>query len=261
MIRSHRFWLTTSALVIGGVLFVPFYLMMAIQPLLPTSFRVVPAWYEFLVLFHVLRALLFSNLTLYLAISLIGIGAGLVALVWGRPRWLVRALLVLLLLAIIAFPWVFRYQPVLVAASGYAMRVPTQPGLLDGVVKLNQSIAEIQPCAYTLLGWSVDTTLYYQAQCGNDPAQTWAVAPDRETSARLVASAPDDLFAERAPISLLDLVRADTVSPASEDPNAHRVFVREGSLISRDGSWIALIAWHVYGPEDVVIVQRVASSE
>ncbi len=261
MILSRRFWLTALSLLIGGILFVPFYVMLAIQPFLPTTFRVVPAWYEFLVLFHVLRALLFSNLTVYLAISLLGIGAGVVALLWVRPHWFVRLILVLSLLAIIAFPWVFRYRPALVAAPGYAMRVPTQPGLLDGVVKLNQSIVEIQPCEYTLLGWSADAILYYQVQCDSDPAQTWAIAPDRETNARLVTTVPADLFVDRASISLFDRVRADTVSPASEEPNARRVHLREGSLISHDGSWVALIAWHVYGPEDVVIVQGVVPSE
>lgn len=255
MILSRRIWLTASSLLIGGVIFAPFYILMAIHPFLPTSFRVVPAWYQSIVLFQLLRALLFSHLALYLSISLFGIGAGIAALIWARLHWIVRGLLVLALLAIVAFPWVYRYQPALVAAPGHAMRVPTQPGWLDGVVKANQSAAEIRPCTYILLGWSADAILYYQAQCGSDPVQTWAIAPDRETSTRLVASAPVDLSAERAPVSVYDLVRAAGISPASEEPNARRVYLREGSLLSRDGTWVALIARHLYGPEDVVIVK------
>ncbi len=255
MIRSPRFWLIASTLVIGVVLFAPFYILMAIRPLLPTSFRVVPAWFEFILLFQLPRALLFSNLVLYLSISLLGIGAGIAALIWTRPHWTVRALLVLALLAIIAFPCIYRYQPALVAASGYAMRVPTQPGLFDGVIKANQSAAEIRPCTYTLVGWSADTTLYYEAQCGSGPTQTWAIAPDREMNARLVTTAPNDLLAEPAPISVFDLVRAAGVSPATEEPNARRVYLREGSLLSPDKTWGALIARHLYGPEDVVLVK------
>ncbi len=254
-IFSHQFWLIALVLVIGGTFFVPFYTLLAIHPFLPTSFRVVPAWYASLMSSHFLRALLFSDLATYLLISLLGIGASIAALIWTRPHWIVRALLVLMLLAIVAFPWVYRYQPALVAAPGYAMRVPTQPGLLDGVVKLNQSIAEIRPCTYTLLGWNTDAILYYQSQCGSGSVQTWAIVPDREANARLVANAPTDLFVERAPIFVLDLVRAPGVSPATEEPSARRVHLREGSLVSPNGDWIALVARHVYGPEDVVIVK------
>jgi hypothetical protein len=38
------------------------------------------------------------------------------------------------------------------------------------------------------------------------------------------------------------------------------VYLREGNLVSRDGDWVALIARHMYGPEDVVIVKS-ASEE
>ena len=255
LIRSRHFWLVAFALAIGGVVFAPFYVLMAIRPFLPTSFRVVPYWYQLIMLFQFLGALLFSHAATYLLISLLGIGAALMALLWARPHWIVRVLLILTLLAILAFPWVYRYQPALVAAPGYAMRVPTQPSFLDGVVKSNQAAAEIRPCTYTLLGWSADVTLYYQAQCDNNAGQTWAIAPNREANARLVTSAPTDLFAERAPASTFDLVRAAGVSPATEEPNVRRVYLREGNLVSRDGDWVALIARHLYGPEDVVIVK------
>jgi hypothetical protein len=255
MTLSQRFWLITPALVIGGVVFAPTYILMAIHPLLPTSFRVVPNWYQSIWLSQYLRALLFSNLVVYLSISLLGIGAAIAASIWARAHWSVRGLLILTLLAIVAFPWVFRYQPALVAAPGYAMRVPTQPGWLDGVVKSNQSAAEIRPCTYTLLGWSADAMLFYQAQCSSAPTQTWAIAPDREANARLVASAPADLFAERASTSVLGWVRAASVSPVSEEPNARQAFLREGSLVSPNGDWVALIARHLYGPEDVVLVK------
>ncbi len=254
LIRSRRFWFIAFALFIGGVIFAPFYVLLAIHPFLPTSFRVVPYWYQFIMLFQFLHALLFSLAATYFLISLLGIGAALVALLWARPHWIVRVLLILTLLAILAFPWVYRYQPALVAAPGYAMRVPTQPSLLDGVVKSNQAAAEIRPCTYTLLGWSTDSMLYYQAECDN-AAQTWAIAPNREENARLVTSAPADLFVERAPASTFDLVRAVGVARATEEPDARRVYLREGNLVSRDGDWVALIARHLYGPEDVVIVK------
>jgi hypothetical protein len=257
---SWRFWLVALALAIGGLVFAPFYLFRVIWPWLiwpwlPHSYRVVPAWLEAVTLFDFVCNLLFSHLASYLAFSLLGIEIALAALLWARPHWLVRILLALTLLAIAAFPWVYRYQPALVAAPGLAMREPTDPGWLGGVVKRAQAGAEIRPCIYSLLGWSKDGTLYYQARCEDGHVQTWATMPDRESSGRMVTSAPVELFVERAPVTVYDRVRAAGVWPTGEEPNTRRVHLREGSLLSPGGYWAALVARHVYGPEDVVIVQ------
>ncbi len=71
----------------------------------------------------------------------------------------------------------------------------------------------------------------------------------------MVPSAPLELFVERATVKVYDLVRAEGVRPIIEEPNARRVYLQEGSLLSADGYWVALVARHLYGPEDVVIVQ------
>ncbi len=250
-----RFWLLLVALGIGGVVFAPWYVLLAMQPLLPHSFTSVPPpFYMILFLFDFLRALAFSRIEIYLFVSLLGIAAVLGAWMWARPSRMMRGLLLLSLLAILAFPWLYRYQPALVAAPGYAMRLPTQPGWLEGVVKWNQVAAETRPCTYALLGWSQEAVLYYQADCKGTPLQVWAIAPDREASARPFGSAPLQLVAERAPVTITDWVRAGGVWPPNEEPNARRVNLREGSLVSPDGRWVALIARHVYGPEDVVLV-------
>jgi hypothetical protein len=252
---SWRFWLVALALAIGGLVFAPFYLMTAIYPWLPLSDRVVPWWYQALTLFSLVRNRLFIHPAGYVAFSLLGIGMAIAALLWARPHWVVRVFLALTLFAIIAFPWFYAYRPALVAAPGVRMRVPTQPGWLDGVVKSAQAAAEIRPCTYSLLGWSKDGTFYYQARCSNDTLQTWAIIPDREANAHPVTSAPLELFIEWAPVKVYDLVRAEGVRPIIEEANARRVYLQEGSLLSPDGYWVALVARYLYGPEDVVIVQ------
>ncbi len=254
LILTHRFWLVAIALAIVGVVFAPWYLLSAAVRLAPAMFDSVPAWYRFFYLFNLLRAVSFSRVEIYLLVSLLGIAGVLAAWLWSRPSHVVRALLLVSLLAILAFPIFYRYQPALVAAPGYSMRFATQPGLLDGVVKRNQVTTETRPCEYALLGWTKEAELYYQAQCADAPMQMWAIAPDRETSARSVASAPLELYVERAPVSVSERVRAAGVWPASEESNARRVYLREGSLISQDGYWVALIARHLYGPEDVILV-------
>ncbi len=257
LVLTRRFWLVVVALAFGGLVFAPWYVLFAVQPLLPRSFVVVPWWYQVLFLYTFASALSFSRFEIYVLVSLLGVVAVVAAWQWSRPNRIVRGLFLVSLLSILAFPWLFRYQPALVAAPGYAMRLPTQPGWLDGVVKSHQAVAEVQPCAYTLLGWSNDAVLYYQAACKTTTPQTWVIAPDREASPRLVDSAPPGLSTERAPTSILDWVRAEGVRPASAEPDVRRVHLREGSLMSPDGRWVALIARHVYGPEDVVLVSPV----
>jgi hypothetical protein len=249
-----RFWLVAIALAIGGMVFAPWYIFFAVLPLLHAPFQAFTLWYSIFFVFDFVRALSMSQLEIYLMVSLLGIAAALAAWFWSRPNRVLRGLLLLSLLAILAFPWLFRYQPALVAAPGHTMRLPTQPGWLDGVVKSNQISAEIRPCTYTLLGWSKDAVLYYQAACKAAPPQLWAIAPDREESARPVDSAPLELGVQKAPVSISDWVRADGVWPPSAEPNARRLNLREGSLISPDGRWVALIARHAYGPEDVVLL-------
>jgi hypothetical protein len=251
---SPRVWLVAFALAIGGLVLAPYYLMTAILPWLPISFDKVPVWYSTLFFYHLVSNLLFTHLIGYLAFSLLGISLVIAALLWARPHWLVSLLLVLTLLALVAFPWVSPYRPALVAAPGLAMREPTDPGWLGGVVKRAQVAAEIHPCNYILLGWSKDSTFYYQALCGDEPMQTWAVNPDREASGRMIPSAPLELFVEGAPVTVGARVRAEGVRPIAAEPSTRQLNLR-GSLLSPNGNWVALLARHVYGPEDVVIVQ------
>ncbi len=253
-ILTVRFCLVAMALAMVGVVFVPWYLLSAAVRFVPAISDSVPQWYGALYLFNLLRALLFSRLETFLLTSLLGVVGVLAAWLWARPSPVVRVLLLLSLLAILGFPWFYSYQPALVAAPGYTMRFATQPGWLDGVIKRNQVATETRPCEYTLLGWTKEAVLYYQAQCAGAPLQMWAIAPDREEHGQPVASAPLELSAERAPVSISEWVHAAGVWPASEEPNARRVYLREGSLISQDGCWVALIARHLYGPEDVILV-------
>ncbi|MCL5952426.1 MAG: hypothetical protein M1132_12030 [Chloroflexi bacterium] len=257
-ILSPRVWLVVVALLVAGLVFAPLYLAMAIYPWLPHSFSgPPPMWYSALGLLNFGRDLLFSDLARYLVVSLLGIGTAAVALLWARPYRIVQALLVLALLAILVFPWIYEYQPGLVAAPGYAMRVPTHPGFMGGVVKRAQDGAEQVPCKYELLGWDVTNILFYQATCGNDPAVTWFYDPrgaidDPHVTPRAPGGLARD---EMLSYEVLDRVRASGVWPPDAEPGVRSIQLRQGSLRSPDGQWVALISRHVYGPEDVVIVR------
>ncbi len=255
---SPRVWLVVVALAIGIVVFAPLYLAMLLGPWMPRSFYgPPPTWYFVLMSLNLGRDSLFADLPRYLIANALGIAAALVALVWARPHRIVAILLGLVLVAMLAFPWVYQYQPALVAAPGYAMRVPTQPGFLGGVVKSAQAGAEKVPCKYELLGWDVTNQLFYQSTCGNDPAVTWwydlrGASGEPHVTPRAPGGLSRD---EMLSYEVLDRVRAAGVWPPESEPGARSVQLRQGALRSPDGQWVALVARHVYGPEDVVIVQ------
>lgn len=266
-LERPRQWLIWPALLVGGIIFALPYaaaaLSMAIRTALawsgvaygwPTALSALP----FIPIY--LTAQLFTNLERYLFASAVAIGLTLAALIWARPGWPGRVALALTLLAIMAFPFFFAYQPAVVAAPGHTMHVLTQPGLLEGVVKRAQSIVEIRPCTYTLLGWSNDNALYYQEQCGGAAALTLAFKPGRDTrpwTARVPGQREPlpELVAQKPATPVFELVRAPGVWPEREEPNTRRIYIQSAGMISPDGRWVALVARHVYGAEDVLIVE------
>lgn len=54
------------------------------------------------------------------------------------------------------------------------------------------------------------------------------------------------------------MVRADRARP---ERSVRDIYLREGSLRSPDGQWIAIKSQHIYGPQDVVLIKRDAADE
>lgn len=97
--------------------------------------------------------------------------------------------------------------------------------------------------------------LYYQAACGSADSEVWAYSPERPDRAHPVTTAPADLSIELLPhAQVLELVRVTSIYPPEAEPSTRSSSVRADGLVSPDGRWIALVARHIYGPEDVLIV-------
>jgi len=202
------------------------------------------------------NAVFFSHVSTYVLVSAIGLALGVAALVRGHPGWLGRLWALILVLAVVAFPWIYRYQPALGAAPGYEMQIVTQPGFFGGVVKMSQIGLEERPCQYELLGWSADHRLYYQATCGAE-TQSWYYDPSQDDGARQVAAVPDTLGqASISEDSALRMVRARGVWPQDLEPVTRPILLRSQGYVSPDGRWTAMITQHVYGPQDVVLLAR-----
>jgi hypothetical protein len=152
---------------------------------------------------------------------------------------------------------VFRYQPAVVAAPGCEMRWPTRPALGASVVKSYQRFFETRPCEYTVLGWSAAGTLFYQEGCQDNLPQVWAYDLEKGNQPSRMDASPTDLLQEAIPCSsILEWVRSPRVRPADAEPMVRNLTVRVDGLASPDGRWVAVVARHIYGPEDVIVLGR-----
>jgi hypothetical protein len=245
--RRGARWLLLTALVLGGALFLGQYLALAMMhglrlvgsPTMPI------ATLDFAYLYPL--GLLFSNPFVFWVSSVLVFGLVALAWVWGHPDRTARAVLLLVMLAVVATPLVRHYHPAVKAQPGVTMRVLTLPTLWESPSKGFGVGAEVCRCAYALRGWDGDGNLYYTETCGQQVSE-WRYSPASDTRTRLSASLPDDMHRQTVsrPVD-------HVVASIPGDPQL-RVSVREPVLRSPDGAWDAFVAKHVYGPEDVIVV-------
>ena len=193
--------------------------------------------------------LLFTHLWLYIVLSVLGLVLVIAALVWSRSGWLGRAALLVGLLAIMALPVVYRYQPAVRVEPEYAAQVITRPGPLVGVVKSMQAGAEVRKCEYELLGWSESQGALYGKEVCAQQTRIWAYRPLSDEHLHDVPSVPGDVVREIVPRA-----RLDGVHSAIPLDNSLNLAVREPILVSPERRWYAFVARHIYGPEDVVVI-------
>lgn len=197
---------------------------------------------------------IFGNVYAYIVTTIAGIVVAVAGLIWGQFNKLVSTWLLLIICAIVSFPLVYHYHPALVAAPGYRMDLVTAPGFFGGIVKASQNLTEQIPCEYELLGWSTDNQLYYQATCDGE-AQVWQYSPNRPSSHTQVSSNPTSLSASTiSEDAVLEMVRAGGVKPEKYEPATRRIHLKSKGIVSPDGDWIAIIAQHIYGTQDVIVL-------
>lgn len=197
---------------------------------------------------------LFGNLSTYLLATLASVAATVAGLVKGRPGKLLGAWLLLLLVATLAFPLLFRYQPALWAAPGYQSEWVTNPGFFGGIIKAAQNVVEQRPCEYELLGWSADNRLYYRAVCGAE-TQVWQYAPGGRPLR--ASDIPADLSVSTLSKHTAVKMLRTGVKPAVYEEPTRRLLLKSDGFISPDGEWTAVVTQHLYGAQDVVLLTQV----
>lgn len=256
--RQPREWLAGIAIIYGGILFVAPTLLQAPSPVLhPLEYVQLQAtsWIALSSL-EMLRGFLFSSVPSYLIASMVGVCLIAAALFNSTRHKLTIALLLLMLLGILAYPFANVYQPALVAAPGHEMRVATQPDLMNGIVKSAHKSLEVMPCQYTLLGWGTSERLYYAEQCNDGTSHTWLYDLSQDRAQSVIA--PPRKYATNtcSDLSLSDWVRAPSIYPATLEPQVRQLYLRGNSLPAPNCQWIATVTRHGYGPEDVIVLRE-----
>ncbi len=201
-----------------------------------------------------LAASFFRTVWGYVLTTIPGLLAAIAGLIAGRTSALLRVWLLVLVLAIAAFPFVFRYQPALTAAPGYQMQWVTAPGFPERIVRAAQNILEETPCRYELMGWTADGWLYYRATCAGEE-RMWRYSPAQPGRPAPVSQLPEEWEATKIPESqVLAMVRAD-IRPKSAEPTTRPLLMKEIAVFP-DGRWIAIVTRHIYGPEDIVVLRE-----
>ena len=214
-------------------------------------------------------AMLLSDMTRYLVISLATLLLTLVALVrlvareggrvWQRKRFY---LLAAAFVAVLAFPLLMHYQPAVKTIPSVELRIVDEPGLLVGAVKSCQTSAEVRGCQYEPLGWADAQTLVYRRWCGGhyteegwqpgvpQPPQAYHLDTDEVSSFN---GDPDALSRETCLASLCVLPALAKRKPFEQGyyPGQY-----EDAILSPDGHWVAFTARYVYGPEDLLIISN-----
>lgn len=254
---KSRSYLNVMQALLWVIFFLPFYLFAGLR--LVFSARAIPDWW-FLLSF--ISWTLFSKLTVYVLISLIVVISGIAAFMRGYQGRLARFCALLFALSVIALPWLMPYEPALDAAPGVTMHVVSPPLTpVASFVKMMNVLAQEVPCEHELLGWNDENELHYRRQCGARE-YIWFVDPDQADTPVATAGFLNDMRPDVDSLrqeealreQVLEIVRADHVRPESAEPSVREIMLREGSLRSPDGQWIAAISQHIYGPQDVMLI-------
>ncbi len=254
--NSHKNKVIILGIVFGWVFFAPLFTHLIVTIFhhsdinfpwfMGTILIFMPAFYTFYA---------FSYLPIYYIFTIFGIGIILTALTWGKPSRIPKIILLMGFLSILLYPFAFSYKTAVIASDGFTLFTPTKPDMMTGLAKYAAVAAERRPCSYQLHGWSRDDVLYYESVCGGNAPEFWAYTVGE--NAELVKSVPENLIYEIFPNEEAEeWVYVPNFYPKNGERSYRSIVIRQhDALLSNNGD-LALIARHLYGPEDVLVLQK-----
>lgn len=221
-----------------------------------------PGFLSLMALAHPTRYVVLSAMAIVAALAaLVALVAAHGSLVWRRPA---AYLCLAALLAVLIVPWTRApYRPAMATQPGVELHLVNRPsGLIATAVRSLQTGAEVRPEVYEPLGWADDQRFVYRLRqsAGYDQSGLWQggeagplLAYDVGANASQAwQGAPEDLYAQPCPVSacLTPLLEPFYAGSGQAYFPGHYPQV----FPSPDDRWRAVVARHIYGPEDLVVI-------
>lgn len=166
-----------------------------------------------------------------------------------KARWYGLMLKIVALILIGLFT-LYPYSPNVYPTDGVEMMLPTRQGRVWNGLWLAQSMIDVKPCTYVLLGWDADNQLYYDETC-NQRTTTWRFAPDKQMRRR-VSDVPEKLVSDQNSLDKFDtLFELSSVNPGMQ---RYDLWLYPYGMFSAEKNYAALVSKNLYGPEDVIIL-------
>jgi hypothetical protein len=172
----------------------------------------------------------------------------------NKKRFVASVIVVVLALSlgILLFP---RYRASLTSAPGYKLYTVTKSSFPENVLKVLQLWSEHCPCNYELIGWDAHNWLHYTSTC-NNLTQSWQYNPESRELNK-TEHIPSRLYQAVIPrAKILEIVRVESINPPDLEPVTRPFLLRGEGYASRDTRWIALVAQHISGPQDVIVLAK-----
>jgi hypothetical protein len=201
----------------------------------------------------VVAFLLISNSIVYFCI-ISGITIFAFVSLFSANRSTINTVLAIMILVVISAFVMMPYQTAVQPANEYRMLSPTQPSFLERSLRNLQILGEVTPCSYQLIGWK-EQILFYKETCTSN-SKVYQFNPQTES----VLGSPGSIATEslhvdrRSHTEVLHLFQADWIVPSEAELPSIELSRRGDALVSPDNKWLAIVAKHVYGPADILVV-------
>lgn len=201
----------------------------------------------------VVAFLLASNSIIYFCM-ITGITIFAFVSLFSANRFTINMILAIIILVIISAFMVMPYQTAVQPADKYRVTSPTQPYFLERSLRNLQILGEVTPCSYQLIGWK-EQLLFYMETC-NSNSKVYQFDPHTESILHSPGSiATGSLYVERrSHKEVLHLFQANWIVPSEAELPSIELSLRGDALVSPDNEWLAIVAQHVYGPADILVV-------
>jgi len=194
----------------------------------------------------------FSNAFTYWLVCGGGVLFAFISFFWGNSNKS-NKILALTLLTLIPLGMIAPYAPAVQPSKGRLMISATQPSLFERGLKNLQVVGEVTSCVYSLNGWEKQNLFYTETCANTDKLFQFDFSSMKRTASNI--DTKNLLTQKFLHADILDYFQIANIEPMDAEFSVRELSIKGDGMLSPNGEWIAIVARHIYGPEDVVVVK------